>query len=322
MNWKYETWRKVYIREDGTFAALSFSARTLARSLLTVCDDKGRIFARQNEDIVSAICFRLRADRGERRWIREAFKELVYEGHLVRVGDASVRIKNFVAAQGRPDLASHVDANAHLMGDEPAVSEQRMSSDTASNGSPTSNEAAANEQVTGNEEWLKCAETLNTDPDVPSVPDLPFLPGEKTLSSARDPGDGATDTDATRLSPVGPPGAPLADPPPVPPPLRLTFEAYDLEGLMRAIQVNVKPGLGMWVPGQWTAKSFDQFFRSIPQDKRLEMVPEIKRRAERFFRAKDETVFTVARFLDRWNALAGPSEKPKSLKQAGGYPIL
>lgn len=162
--------------------------------------------------------------------------------------------------------------------------------------------------------------------DSRGIPGIPGLTGtgirteEKERDPpARDPGSPATEPDAPPHAAIGPPGAPTTDPPEVPLPPRLTFEAFDLESLMRVIQLDVRRDLGMWSPGKWAAKSFDQFFRNVAHPKRLEMVPEIKRRAERFFRSKAETVFTLERFLERWNSLAASPEKPKS---TGGYPIL
>src|SRR5688572_15409726 len=99
MNWRNETWRKLYIREEGSFASLSYSARSLAAVLLKHCDSTGRLYARRGEDIRDAICFRVGANRGERRFVRPAVDELLSDGYLV-AQEGYVRIRNFTRVQG------------------------------------------------------------------------------------------------------------------------------------------------------------------------------------------------------------------------------
>jgi len=100
------------------------------------------------------------------------------------------------------------------------------------------------------------------------------------------------------------------------------FTCYDLEHLMRVIATWKRTDIVHWAPGKWASKSFDDHFRNDSEAKRVELVPEVRRRAERFFKLKAETQLTVERFLGLWNSLASPAEKPKSPVQAGGYPYL
>lgn len=99
MNWRHETWRKLYVREQGSFASLSYSARALAAMLLKLVDDRGRLVTREGEDVAAAVCFRMRASRTERRLIRAAIDELLEDGYLVPDG-RGVRIRNFSKVHG------------------------------------------------------------------------------------------------------------------------------------------------------------------------------------------------------------------------------
>lgn len=168
MNWRYETWRKLYVREEGAFAALSYSARAAAAMLLKHVDARGRIYARAGEDIIDAICFRLGADRGERRQLRTAITDLLADGYLVQ-GQGWVGVRNFRRAH------PHLDE----METEAAAIEQRTSSEPAANASPTGSECVAivsrtgiepvaNEQRVGTEARVNAAEPLECVCAVPS----------------------------------------------------------------------------------------------------------------------------------------------------------
>src|SRR6185295_11060351 len=111
MNWRHETWRRLYVREQGSFAALSYSARTLAGQLLKHCDDRGRIYPRRGEAIADSICFRERASRTERRLIKAAVAELLDDGYLVPDG-TGVRIRNFARGQGHGQGGDDVATDA------------------------------------------------------------------------------------------------------------------------------------------------------------------------------------------------------------------
>lgn len=100
LRWRYETWRKLYIREEGSFAQLPFFARALAKQLICYADDDGCI-ALGGRDPVSAIAFRGGgADLSDRRLLKKYIPALLADGYLVREGDA-LRIRNFPDAQGR-----------------------------------------------------------------------------------------------------------------------------------------------------------------------------------------------------------------------------
>jgi hypothetical protein len=194
VNWTYESWRKLYVRETGEFASLSWMARAVAAMLLKYVDDRGRIFPRAGDDIEDAICARMGADRGERRMIRPAIAELIKDGHLVRVGPG-VRIKNFIPAQGRT-VSTDLIANDQRLGDEGVTTASPSVNDGATTEPPPCDEPPTTVERTSNEEQPKCAQTLSTDPDVPSVPSDPSVPKpEGALSPARDPG--ASDTEPT-----------------------------------------------------------------------------------------------------------------------------
>jgi hypothetical protein len=178
MNWRYETWRRLYVREEGSFAALSYSAKALAAMLLKHCDDRGRIYARAGEPILDGLCARLGANRGERRTIRKAFGHLLKDGYLVEAGPGCLRIRNFTRAHGGVD------------GDTPPLEttpEQRPSSEPVTTVSPSSTDAAptvsrpclepvATVSRPCTEECVNGPESLGTPADVPSVPFLPSRP--------------------------------------------------------------------------------------------------------------------------------------------------
>lgn len=100
--WRRDTWRRLYVREQGTFASLPFFARATAAMLLKLCDEKGRIEVGKSGDLVEAIAFRMGAERGERRLLRKVVPQLFEEGYVVvEEGGQTVQIRNFEEAQGR-----------------------------------------------------------------------------------------------------------------------------------------------------------------------------------------------------------------------------
>lgn len=99
MKFKYETWRKIYVREEGSFGRLPWFARAAGMMLLKICDDAGRIDVGEGGDLVEAVAFRMGATAGDRRMMRKLFPLLVEDGFLTRDGRYYV-VKNFVAAQG------------------------------------------------------------------------------------------------------------------------------------------------------------------------------------------------------------------------------
>lgn len=177
MNWRYETWRKLYVREEGSFAALSYSARAAAAMLLKLCDERGRIYARRGEELVEGICCRLGADRGERRKLKQAIADLVADGYLAQ-GDGWLRIKNFHHAQGKVEELEESAAPAAA----PALSEAietPSSTEAVSMVSRPCLEADATVSRPCIEECVKSAETAAVRSDVPSVPFLPEVPSTR-----------------------------------------------------------------------------------------------------------------------------------------------
>jgi hypothetical protein len=167
MNWQHETWRKLYVREEGSFASLSWTARALGGNLLKYCDRQGRIFPAAGEDIRDSICFRIGANRGERRLVRPAIDELLKDGYLVAGERGSVRIRNFARGQG--------------LG-EPSTNEPPIDHEPATNRERTDNEAATNRTRTCNEGRVNSARSLRSPSVVPSVPfrSVPAVPSEET----------------------------------------------------------------------------------------------------------------------------------------------
>ena len=153
MNWRHETWRRLYVREQGSFAALSYSARALAAMLLKHVDDRGRFVARRGEGLADAIACRVGASRGERRQIRAATAELLEDGYLVVEGPG-VRIRNFHVGNGL----------------EPAPTEHRPSIEAAPTETRPCTEPDANVSRPCIEECVKPAESPTSPGFLPSVP--------------------------------------------------------------------------------------------------------------------------------------------------------
>lgn len=186
MNWRHETWRKLYIREEGSFAALSYSARAAAAMLLKICDEQGRIYSRHGEEILDAICFRFGADRGERRMVKKGIDELVADEHLV-IGLGWVRIRNFRRAQGHPDeVGPEVAATMLRSGRDDVANDTRPCSDDDATGSPSCSDDVANGARPRTEDCVNDAELLKAGGTVPSVPSEGFLPSDGTPPT-RDP---------------------------------------------------------------------------------------------------------------------------------------
>ncbi len=98
LRWRHEGWRKLYVREEGTFAQLPLYARALAAELLKIIDSAGRIDCNGKEPW-RAIAWRLGATRGDRRMLKRDLDLLLEDGYLVRdpqTGDLIVR--NFLLA--------------------------------------------------------------------------------------------------------------------------------------------------------------------------------------------------------------------------------
>lgn len=189
MNWKHETWRKLYVREEGSFAGLSYSARALAAMLLKLADDDGMIYARQgDQEVVSSICARLGADQSERRIIRRALMELVVNGYLIPHEEGSkpsVRIRNFTDVQGSSGRGRDADRARSTGRSTPRGDGLRA--DRARTESGLSVDSARTERGLRNDlstESPKAQELLL----VPSVPSVPSKEDRDPLPSGEGPG--------------------------------------------------------------------------------------------------------------------------------------
>jgi hypothetical protein len=141
INWKREPWRKLYVREEGDFAALPFLARCLASWLIKAVDDRGLI-ALGGRDPATAISRMGGAEMGDRRVVRKLVELLLAEGYLVVEGD-SLRIRNFRPAQmrydrvrGEHELGSERSSTEH----EPSASDARTDHEPSVNRAPTERE--------------------------------------------------------------------------------------------------------------------------------------------------------------------------------------
>lgn len=150
IRWKYETWRKQYVREVGSFAQLPFIARAVAKQLLGYVDDFGRMRL-NGKSPADAIAFVGGATQGDRRILRAVVPMLLEEGYIVREGD-SIRIKNFVPAQAGydriverdtyevldmtipPSVELESDASSARVGRDSDVTLQRVSNESNARG--------------------------------------------------------------------------------------------------------------------------------------------------------------------------------------------
>jgi hypothetical protein len=270
VNWRNETWRKLYIREEGSFASLSYSARALAGQLLKHCDGTGRLYARRGEDIKDAICFRVGANRGERRFVRPAVDELLADGYLV-AQDGYVRIRNFTRVhggglEGEEVLSGPAPMDAH----EAAANLQRTSDEPVTNEQRTSDEPVTNGPRPCNEESGKRLESRAIGADVPSVPFLPSVPSEEEEESAPPP---PAPTPAP--APVPAPRPPGWKAPPVNPgPLRpggVNASAWDARRILDTygtIRAEIIPGaIGWHVAGTKLFEKAGQLAEAIANGK-------------------------------------------------------
>lgn len=100
MNWRHETWRKLYCREEGTFAQLPLLARAIAGELLKLAGENG-VITLGDKSLEEVVSFRLGATRSDRRILRSMLPLLFADGYLIP-GEGGVLIRNFEHAQGRP----------------------------------------------------------------------------------------------------------------------------------------------------------------------------------------------------------------------------
>lgn len=127
LTWKREPWRKLYVREEGSFAALPLFTRALAAELIKVCDDEG-IIRTGGRPLAPAIAFQLGADLSDRRILERHLVALIQDGYLVPVpGSSDVQIRNFVPAQLRWDRVR----GTHSIADERTTSSRESRDSTA-----------------------------------------------------------------------------------------------------------------------------------------------------------------------------------------------
>lgn len=104
-------------------------------------------------------------------------------------------------------------------------------------------------------------------------------------------------------------------------------EYTGLVNAMRAVAGVVRPEMH-WAPGPFGVQSATEFFGPPEQDDAMTTkqlvarTEEIRARAEKFFRLKDESEFSVRNFLKRWNELAPAKPKNPDPKYRDGYEVL
>lgn len=163
MRWEHAQWRKLYVREEGSFAMLPLYARALAGELLKFCDDEGRIFIGKR-DPADAVARITRAETGERRLLKQHLPALIDDGYLVHEGE-HLRIRNLERAQekkrgnapsaddARPETAAAFERETDLArtNNERVRNEFRTNSERATNEPTTNSERESNELGTRND---------------------------------------------------------------------------------------------------------------------------------------------------------------------------
>ncbi len=174
----YETWanegfRKLFVRETGSFAQLSLFARGLAGELLRLCDDRGQIYFRAS--LADHLSTRLGHLERHHRWELLAgwLAELEADGYLGIAGNVAT-VRNFHRAQPGAEAEAAADAVAPLStaspqpveeappvrGLAPANSLPSAGEPTASH-QPTDSESSAINQPTVGDKSAKSAESLD-----------------------------------------------------------------------------------------------------------------------------------------------------------------
>lgn len=143
MKWGEVRWRRLYIREEGSFALLPLYVRALAGELLKFTDDDGRIFVGEREpwEVIARLAG---AEIGERRMLRQHIPLLLKDGYLVRDG-AYIIVKNQVVAQGR-DKRQAGTSHARTE-NESSMSGERVVNEHGTSGERTQNESCTNSEL-------------------------------------------------------------------------------------------------------------------------------------------------------------------------------
>lgn len=108
MNWKFETYRRLYVRTDANWLAMPVSARGLGSELLRYCDDRGRL-PLGGDAPGEAIARIVSAKRHEWDRVNADVADLLKDGYLVLDGDALV-IRNFEVAQAKTPAAKRTES--------------------------------------------------------------------------------------------------------------------------------------------------------------------------------------------------------------------
>lgn len=136
LDWRYAKFRRLYVREEGKFAQMSFWARNLAAYLLKLVDDRGEL-ALAGRGPVGAIAFQAGATPGDRRILRRVIVELFDEGYLVHDESRDcLVIRNFTPAQRRQDEREPVVSRARA-GREPVASRARAGREPCTKTAPS-----------------------------------------------------------------------------------------------------------------------------------------------------------------------------------------
>lgn len=173
LRWRYETWRKLYVREEGSFGRLPLYVRALAAELLKLCDEHGCIDL-GGKPATEVIAFRLGATRGDRRLLAMHVPMLIADGYLVEVSPDTLLVRNFIDAQtsqtGRDRLRDGEATAAPRDRDGRATAAQRPSDEV-----PTAVQRPTHGRATETEPTIEYDEDPSRS-SVPSVPGLPISP--------------------------------------------------------------------------------------------------------------------------------------------------
>lgn len=233
LNWRREPWRKLYIREEGSFAGLPLLVRALAGELIKFGDDNGRI-PLGGQDPASVICRRGGAEMGERRMVRRYVQVLLDDGYLVVEGDA-LRIRNFKPAQtrfdrvrGEHDLVEergHGSAEAASVVHDSSVSGAPPVHDSSVNGAPVEREPGSKNELTADDSSIHPVAS-RSDPKRSETKPI----GGASPPAVMKVGHG------TQLDPAPDPNA------------------YLLADLLRDVVLGAKPNHRIGEPGVWTTE--------------------------------------------------------------------
>jgi hypothetical protein len=188
VKFKYQQWRKLYVREEGSFADLPLIARAIGAWLLKHCDDAGRIYVGPGKTLADVLAYRSGATRGDRRMLAAMIPLLFEEGYLVQRGDHAV-VRNFVAAQRDWRDGEEPEAPAAATDPKPEASpapkpegdpkpgsppdeSPRSGNDRATTEQPPCNDAATKPETTTQNQASSSASTdlSSTDKSPPSPP--------------------------------------------------------------------------------------------------------------------------------------------------------